>query len=79
MCNSYTPRYLITLLGLLHSYIQEVPKILRKIARTVEAIITKINDTKVIKKVKKIYREAEQRIIIATRAINHTNQDNHHN
>ena len=27
----------------------------------------------------KTYREAEQRIMIATRVINHTNHDTHHN
>ena len=68
---------LITILELVNSYIQEVPKIMRKIVQTAKSTVTRINDTKVIRNVKKTYREAEQRIMIATRAINHTNHDGH--
>ena len=71
---------LITILELLNSYIQEVPKIMRKIAQKAKLVVTKIKDAKVIRNVKKkIYREVEQRIRIATRAINHTNHDNDYN
>ena len=38
----------VTLLELLKSYIQEIPKITKKIAQTVKSMATKINDTKVI-------------------------------
>ena len=70
---------IITILELLISYIQEIPKIMRKIAQTVKYTITGLNDTKVIRNVKKTYKEVEQRIMIASRAINHTNQGDHGN
>ena len=70
---------LITLLRILNSYIQEIPKITRKVAQTVESMATRINDTQVIRNFKITYGEVEKRIIIATRAINRTSCDNHHN
>ena len=69
----------ITILELLISYIQEIPQIMRKIAQTVKYTITGLNNTKVIRNVKKTYKEVEQRIMIASRTINHTNQGDHHN
>ena len=70
---------LTTLLRILNSYNQEIPKITRKVARTVESMVTRINGTKVIRNFKKTYREVEQRIIIALRVINHTSHNIHHN
>ena len=70
---------LIILLRILNSYIKEIPKITRKVAQTVESMATRINDTQVIRNFKITYGEAEKRIIIATRVINHTSHDNHHN
>ena len=69
---------LLTVLELLNSYIQEAPKITREMAQTAKSVATRINNTKVIKNVKKTYGEAEQRIMITMRAINCTNHDNHH-
>ena len=68
-----------TILELLNSYIQEIPKIMRKIVQTVKSMATRINGTKVIEHVKKTYREAAQVTTIVMRAINHTSHDNHHN
>ena len=69
---------LITLLELLNSYVQGIPKIIKRIVRTVKSIATRISNTKVIRNVKKTYRETEQKIIIATRVIDHINHDSHH-
>ena len=63
-----------TLLELLKSYIQEAPKITRKIAQ----MTTKISHTNVIKNIKKTYREAAVVITIAN-MINHIRCSNHHN
>ena len=69
---------LITLLELLNSYVQGIPKIIKRIVRTAKSIATRISNTKVIRNVKKTYRETEQKIIIATRVIDHINRDSHH-
>ena len=69
----------IKILELITSCIQETLKIARKIAQTAKYTITGLNDTKVIRNVKKAYKVVEQRITIAVRTMNNTNQGDHHN
>ena len=69
---------LITVLGLLNSYMQEIPKIMKKIAQMAKSTVTRINNTKDIRNVRKTYREMRQKIMAATRAIDHINCNNHH-
>ena len=69
---------LVTVWELLNSYIQEAPKTTREMAQTAKSVVRRINNAKVIKNVKKTYGEAEQRIMITMRVMNHTSHDNHH-
>ena len=69
---------LITVLGLLNSYMQEIPKIMKKIAQMAKSTVTRINNTKDIRNVRKTYREMRQKIMAATRVIDHINCNNHH-
>ena len=69
---------LVTVLELLNSYMKEAPKNTREMAQTAKSVVGRINNTKVIKNVKKTYGEAEQRIMITMRVINCTSHNNHH-
>ena len=69
---------LITVLRLLNSYTQEIPKITKKITQIAKSTVIRINKTKVIRNARKIYRETGQKIMTAKRAIDHTNRKNHH-
>ena len=73
-----TATLLITALGHLNSYGQEIAKLTKKMAQMAKSTVTKINNTKVIRNVRKTYREMRQKIRIATRAIDNTNCNNHH-
>ena len=69
---------LITALGFLNSYGQEIAKLTKEIAQMAMSTVTRINNTKVITNAKETYREMRQKIRIAMRAIDHTNRSNHH-
>ena len=66
-----------TLLELLNSYLQEIPKIAKGIARKAKSITTRISNTKIVKNVKKTYGETEKKIITTTGPTDHINHDNH--